>query len=73
METVRLHTLHVLFFLEVHTRWVFAAGCTAHPSAAWVTQQAGWGAPPARCAPRRGGGASPAGAQRSGAAARSAP
>ena len=40
VETVRLQTLHVLFFLEVHTRRVFAAGCTAHPTAAWVTQQA---------------------------------
>ena len=45
VETVRLQTLHVLFFLEVHTRRVFVAGCTAHPTAAWVTQQArnlGW-------------------------------
>ena len=40
VETVRPRTLHVLFFLEVPTRRVVAAGCTAHPTAAWVTRQA---------------------------------
>jgi hypothetical protein len=40
VETIRLRTLHVLFFLEVHTRRVFVAGCTTHPAAAWMTQQA---------------------------------
>jgi len=40
VETVRLQTLYVLFFLEVHTRRVFVAGCTAHPTGAWVAQQA---------------------------------
>ena len=40
VETVRLRTLHVLFFLKVHTQRAFVAGCTAHPTAAWVTQQA---------------------------------
>jgi hypothetical protein len=37
VETVRLQTLYVLFFLEGHTRRVFVAGCTAHPTSAWVT------------------------------------
>jgi hypothetical protein len=40
VETVRLQTLYVLFFLEVQTRRVFVAGCTAHPTVAWVIQQA---------------------------------
>ena len=40
VETLRLPTLFVLFFIELQTRRVFVAGCTEHPSAAWVTQQA---------------------------------
>ena len=40
VETLWLTTLHVLFFLEVGTRRVHLAGCTLHPTAAWVTQQA---------------------------------
>ncbi len=40
VETLWLKTVHVLFFIEVGTRRVYLAGCTAHPTAAWVTQQA---------------------------------
>jgi putative transposase len=40
VETLRLQTLFVLFFIELQTRRVFLVGCTEHPSAAWVTQQA---------------------------------
>jgi transposase InsO family protein len=40
VETLFLKTIHVLFFLEVGTRRVHLAGCTAHPTTAWVTQQA---------------------------------
>ena len=40
VETLRLQTLCVLFFIELQTRRAFVAGCTAHPSAAWVPQQA---------------------------------
>jgi len=40
VETLFMKTLHVLFFLVVGTRRVHLAGCTAHPTAAWVTQQA---------------------------------
>lgn len=40
VETVRLKTLYVLFFIELSTRKVHLAGVTAHPDSAWVTQQA---------------------------------
>ena len=40
VETIRWQTLFVLFFIELQTRRLFVARCTAHPSAAWVTQQA---------------------------------
>ena len=40
VETLRLRTLCVLFFIELHTRRVALAGVTEHPDSAWVTQQA---------------------------------
>jgi putative transposase len=40
VETIRLKTLYVLFFIQLSTRRVVAAGVTAYPDSAWVTQQA---------------------------------
>ena len=40
VETVTLQRLYVLFFIELGSRRVHLAGCTATPSGAWVAQQA---------------------------------
>jgi putative transposase len=40
VNTVLLRRLYVFFFIEISTRRVFFAGCTAHPDGAWVTRQA---------------------------------
>ncbi len=40
VDTVLLGTLYVLVFLEIHSRRILYANCTAHPNSAWVTQQA---------------------------------
>ncbi len=40
VETAWLQTLYVFFFMELGTRQVHFAGCTAHPAGEWVTQQA---------------------------------
>jgi transposase InsO family protein len=40
VETISLHRLCVLFFIELGGRRVHLAGCTASPTGAWVTQQA---------------------------------
>ena len=40
VETAWLTTLYVLFFIELGSRRVHVAGCTEHPTSAWVTQQA---------------------------------
>ncbi len=40
VETVGLTRLYVLFVVEVHRRYVHLVGITAHPTGAWVAQQA---------------------------------
>jgi Homeodomain-like domain len=40
VETVALLRLYVLFFIELESRRVHVAGCTANPTGAWVAQQA---------------------------------
>lgn len=40
IETVSLKRLYVLFFIELGSRRVHVAGCTANPTGDWVVQQA---------------------------------
>ena len=40
VETIALQRLYVLFFIELGSRRVHLAGCTANPTSPWVIQQA---------------------------------
>jgi hypothetical protein len=37
IETIRLQTVYVLFFIELGTRRIHFAGCTEKPDATWIT------------------------------------
>ena len=40
VETIAPRRLYVLFFIELGSRRVHLAGCTANPTGVWVRQQA---------------------------------
>jgi putative transposase len=40
VETISLQRMYILFFIELGSRRVHLAGCTANPTEPWVTQQA---------------------------------
>jgi transposase InsO family protein len=40
VETIRLKTIFVFFFIELQSRRAHVVGVTGHPDSAWVTQQA---------------------------------
>lgn len=40
VESIRLRTLYVLFFIEIGARKVRVVGVTEHPNGQWVTQRA---------------------------------